>query len=147
MNWLAVVQLGIIIPTVLVVLSLVGIFVRRRWLSSRGAVFDCALRVNKSSAIGGWAAGFARYEGEVLTWYRVFALTWRPRMAVERRQINVVGRRDPEPSEALELFSASDRIVVLEAQGRHWELAMTPESITGLLSWLEGASPAESDYR
>ena len=56
----------------------------------------------------------------------------------------------PDPVEAVAL-NADNRILRVETlQGdtdREWELAMSPESLTGLLSWLEAAPAGCSEGR
>ena len=50
----------------------------------------------------------------------------------------------PDPVEAVAL-SADEKVLRIEMHDGHveteWELAMSQESLTGLLSWLEAAPP------
>ena len=51
--------------------------------------------------------------------------------------------REPDPIEAVAL-NADQRVIRVatnEADDIGWELAMSPDSLTGLLSWLEAAPP------
>ena len=51
--------------------------------------------------------------------------------------------RDPDPIEAVALSSDQTvvRVAVPGQPDQFWELAMSAESLTGLLSWLEAAPP------
>ena len=143
MEWLYAfeVLVGTIIAACL--LFLVWMFVRRRWLSGRGGVFDCALRVHRRGIH--WNLGMARYEGERLLWYRIFSLDMGPYLELDRKRTTWVGQRAPTEEETMVLFD-DHQVVTLagvdKAGGaREYELAMTPGSVTGLMSWLEASPP------
>ncbi|MGD8213566.1 DUF2550 domain-containing protein [Aestuariimicrobium sp. Y1814] len=143
MDWLVALEvvLGIIIG--LCLLFLVWLFVRRRWLSGRGGVFDCALRVEGKRHH--WHLGMARYAGEQLHWYRVFSWDIRPRLVLDRQQTSWAGQRPPTDEETMVLFT-NHQVVALAGVDRRghprtYELAMTPASVTGLMSWLEASPP------
>jgi hypothetical protein len=156
-GWLSAVEvIGTIL--VLMVVVLVGLAVRRRWLSRHGGTFECSLlRHRDSAAVGddhatpstGWVLGVARYSGDRLEWFRFFSLTWWPSLAFPRSEVAVLDHRPPTPAEAVALY-ADQEVVTLsigtgtEASRRH--LAMTPESLTGMLSWLEAAPPGIEPY-
>jgi hypothetical protein len=92
--------------------------------------------------------GMARYQGDVFQWYRAFSLFPAPSAQLPRTAIHITGRRQVDDLEAMSLFS--DHVVVdLAANGAlpHRELSMTPDSLTGLLSWLEAAPPGGHSYR
>jgi hypothetical protein len=61
--------------------------------------------------------------------------------------VRVLETRDPDAVEAVALY-AEQRIVRFEIaepnEPEQWELAMSPDSLTGLLSWLEAAPPGVS---
>lgn len=140
----AVVVLEVLLVTIVVaaVLFLVWLFVRRRWLSSRGGLFDCALRHPTRDR---WLLGMARYDGDELEWYKVFSLNVVPNLSVHRRRAEWQGRRAPSAEEAMVLFTDHE-VVTLDTvdrkhRARRLELAMTPASATGLMSWLEASAP------
>lgn len=149
MEWLQVLELVAFAVLLLLVLPLAWLFSRRRWLSAQGGVFDCGLRLRDQVPGGGWSLGLARYQGNVLEWYRVFSFTFRPRLRLDRDQTSMVGRRDPDQVEALVLF-ADHQVVRLREAGdsgpRDWELAMDRDLVTGLMSWLEAAPPGSGRY-
>lgn len=140
MEWLDVVVIGVLIALVLVVLPLVWLFGRRRWLSRSGGLFDCSLRSINAASSTGWVLGAARYSGEYLEIFRIFALSFTPKWQFRRRTMEIVSSRLPEPVEAVVLFEGQ-HIARVKIDGEEWEVAMDPQSLTGLMSWLEAAPP------
>jgi hypothetical protein len=141
-GWLGVAE-GVALLVFLLVLSLVLLGVRRRWLNRLGGTFDCSLRLNVTTPGAGWTLGVGRYNEGILEWFRFFSYALRPRKVFQRAEVRVLGTRDPDPVEAVAL-NADNRILrveILDGVDREWELAMSPESLTGLLSWLEAAPP------
>jgi hypothetical protein len=149
-SWLGVLEVGVAI-VVLVLLAILVLAARRRWLAREGGTFECSARLRTSSPSGGWALGVARYNGEMLEWFRFFSYAFRPRISMRRAEVHVVDSREPDPIEALALYEGQ-RVVTLAGNAvtpprkpvgeqDRWELAMDPESLTGLLSWLEAAPP------
>lgn len=124
----------------LVVLAFVFLAVRRRVLLRGNGTIDCSLRRTEGSMGRGWVLGVARYEGDVLKWYRVFSFSARPREVVSRRDLTVRQRRRPEGPEALAV-TAGAVVVEIRAGRRKLELAMTEGALTGFLAWLESAPP------
>lgn len=129
----------------LAVFSLVLLAVRRRWLARQGGTFECSLRLDTSSPSTGWVLGVARYHDGMLQWFRFFSYSWRPRKEFLRSAVRVLETRDPNAVEAVSLYD-DQRIVRFELSGeaelaQRWDLAMSPDSLTGLLSWLEAAPP------
>ena len=133
----------------LLVLAVLGLALRRRWLSRQGGTFECSLRVSTTSPGMGWALGVARYNEENLEWFRFFSFSFAPRTIFLRSQVNVLESREPDPVEAVSLY-AGQRIVRIDtandSEPHSWELAMSEESLTGLLSWLEAAPPGVVGY-
>ena len=145
-GWLGVAEvLGALV--LLLVLALVGLALRRRWLARQGGTFECSLRLHTTSPSSGWVLGVGRYNEDLLEWFRFFSYSWRARKSFPRREVRVLDTRDPDPVEAVSLY-AEQRIVrfeiVVDGEQQEWELAMSPDSLTGLLSWLEAAPPGLS---
>ncbi|MBA8795539.1 hypothetical protein FHX74_003175 [Friedmanniella endophytica] len=125
-------------------LALLVLGLRRRWLSRKGGTFECSLRLRAATGGGGWALGVARYSGEQLEWYRFFSYRFAPRKAFPRRDVRVLASRPPDPAEAVALYSGQQVVEIedrAEVPARRWQLAMSGDSLTGLLSWLEAAPP------
>jgi Protein of unknown function (DUF2550) len=144
-GWLQVV-LGLVVLISLFALLLVLLAARRRWLDRFGGTFECSVRLRVTTPGAGYGLGVARYSEGALEWFRYFSFSLRPRVAFRRGTFDVLDTREPTPVEALAL-STDQRIVLIEStevaapEGWEWELAMSPESLTGLLSWLEAAPP------
>ncbi|CAA9287020.1 MAG: hypothetical protein AVDCRST_MAG48-204 [uncultured Friedmanniella sp.] len=138
---------GLGILVVLLALALVLLAARRRYLARQGGTFECSLQLSTTTPGAGWVLGVGRYNGGDLEWFRFFSYSWRPRKSFPRREVRVLETRDPDPVEAVSLY-AEQRIVSFEVVGetdpQQWSLALSPDSLTGLLSWLEAAPPGLS---
>jgi hypothetical protein len=146
-GWLGVAEI-LVLVAVCIALPLVLLGARRRWLARLGGTFECSLRLRPASSRGGWSLGIGRYNDEVLEWFRFFSFALRPRKSFVRREVHVIDNRLPTPVEAGSLY-ADQRIVSIAVRG-DWpetcDLAMSPGSLTGLLSWLEAAPPGLLRY-
>lgn len=93
--------------------------------------------------------GVARYSGEDLQWFRFFSLRWWPTITYRRRDIAIVDHRMPSPAESLSLYADQEIVSLAVGSGTSLhkrDLAMTPDSLTGMLSWLEAAPPGVGQY-
>jgi hypothetical protein len=65
-------------------------------------------------------------------------------MVFPRLNVRVLETRIPDPVEAVAL-KTGEKVLRIEIHDGHteaeWELAMSQDSLTGLLSWLEAAPP------
>ncbi len=142
-------EFGQIIAVVVaaLVLSLAILWIKRRWLSSRGGAFDCGLQIMNGKPA--WMLGMALYEQDCLEWYRAFSLVPRPKIVIRRGSVNLIDRRIPDESEAFLLYDASEILqlnIVEGSKNRVVELAMTTDSVVGLLSWLEAGPRTGVSY-
>jgi len=142
-GWLGVVEiLALIIGLFLLALLLLAL--RRRWLDRLGGTFECSLRLRMTTPGAGWVLGVARYSEGILEWFRFFSYSPRPRVTFRRGAVRVLESRDPDPIEAVAL-NADQRVIRVapteQPDDQGWELAMSADSLTGLLSWLEAAPP------
>lgn len=141
MDWVGITEWVALALVLVLLVPVVFLGVRRRWLSRQGGLFDCSVRLSAKSPGAGWALGVARYSGDNLEWFRVFSVALRPRLIFPRSQARAGAQRDPDPIESVFLYD-EQRVLTLElADGSSWELAMSSASLTGLLSWLESAPP------
>ncbi len=125
----------------LVLLAIVALlFVRRYVIARMTGTIRLYVRVSTLVAGRGWAPGFARFSGDQLRWYRLFSLAVRPRRVLTRRGLAVESRRSPMGSERLSLPADW---VILRCTSHHApvEIAMSPTTVAGFLSWLEAAPP------
>jgi hypothetical protein len=145
MDWLLpLTQVVAVTLGVVIAIPLAWLFGRRRWLSRKGGLFDCCLRLSNSAPGTGWVLGVARYNGPHLEWFRTFSLSVHPRKVFDCSAIEAGAQRDPAPDEAALLMNDQRIIELRRIDGRAWELAMSPDSITGLLSWIDAAPPVEA---
>jgi hypothetical protein len=127
---------------VLVLIGLIALALRRRFLTRSGGTFDCSLRLRPGGYGKGWALGIGRYAGDSLEWYRVFSYSARPRQVLSRRDLEIVDRRPPVGPEVFSLLAGAV-VVKCHHDDRFVEFAMSPEALTGFLAWLESAPPGQ----
>jgi hypothetical protein len=127
---------------VLILVGLVLLALRRRFLTRGGGTFDCSLRLRAGGHGKGWALGIGRYAGDSLEWYRVFSYAARPREVLARRDLEILDRRAPVGPEVFSLLAGAV-IVMCRDNERSVEFAMSPEALTGFLAWLESAPPGQ----
>lgn len=139
----------VLVLVLLLILALALLAARRRFLARQGGTFECGLRLGTSSPRSGWVLGVARYNDERLEWFRFFSYWPGPRKTFLRCDVSVMHAREPDSVEASSLY-VGQRIVALhtsdDSDSQVWELAMSAESLTGLLSWLEAAPPGVVGY-
>ena len=146
MDWLGITELVALILVILLLVPVLFLGVRRRWLSREGGLFDCSVRLSTETTGTGWVLGVARYSGDNLEWFRAFSVSLRPRVIFPRSQSHAGAQREADPIESVLLYD-DQRILCLElSDGRSVEVAMAVASLTGLLSWLESAPPG-AHYR
>lgn len=139
---------GVVVAIVaLVLLPIVWLITRRRWLARRGALFDCSVRLRTTTPGTGWVLGVARYRDDRLEWFPSFSLSLRPRLVFERPLTRTRGQRQPDQYESLLLMDDQRVIRLQRAEADSWELSMAHEALTGLLSWLEAAPPGQGYQR
>ena len=103
------VVVAIAVAVAFVGLVLVVLALRRRVLLRPAGSIDMSLRTRFGRIGGGWALGVGRYTGEDLHWYRLFALTVKPARTLSRRELQVIGRRQPSGAESWMLWKSSNR--------------------------------------
>ena len=93
----------------LVLAPFVLLYLRRRWLTGQGGLFDCAYRNSEQTPGSGWVLGMARYRGESLEWFRAFSLSLWPKRVFSRVGMMYVSQRPPAGLEAIALFEEPRR--------------------------------------
>lgn len=139
MTWLAAID-GVGALLGLALLALLALVVRRRVIARKGGTFDCSLRLKSGQHGKGWVLGIGRYAGDALEWYRVFSFSLRPRRVLRRAGLDVVDRRTPTGVEVWSLLAGSVVLSCRDDAGQV-ELAMSRDSLTGFLSWVESSPP------
>jgi hypothetical protein len=134
-------DIGFGILAVVVFLGL--LFARRAFIARSGGTIEVGVRLSTLLPGRGWAAGLGRFAGDELRWYRMFSFSIRPRRVLSRRGLVVDRRRSPDGAERLVL--PADWVVV-RCLNHHapTEIAMAERTLTGFLSWVEGAPPGSS---
>ncbi len=159
MDALAWAEIAALVVVLVGVTPLVWLFLRRRWLARQGSMFECSLRLKATTSGAGWVLGVARYSEEDLEWFRVFSLSFQPRLRFNRPRTRALDDRLPNPIESVLLFDGQRVVALSVVEGERdlpdqplperaanpgeWELAMSQDALTGLRSWLEAAPPGE----
>ncbi|WP_052460163.1 DUF2550 domain-containing protein [Tessaracoccus massiliensis] len=138
--WEIIVTALIVIAFVL--LPFILLYLRRRWLTGQGGLFDCAYRISEVTPGSGWVLGMARFRGENLEWFRSFSLSLRPKKVFPRVGTTYVHQRQPAGLEAIALFEDSMIVTLRDrASGATSSLSMDRDQVLALMSWLESAPP------
>lgn len=126
----------------LAVVTVVWLVTRRWWISRRRLTFELSVSPRDGGARTGrgWTLGIGRYDGDRLEWFRVFSFSLRPKRVFDRGFLYVRLRREAQGPEAYALFSGH---VVVECDTIEGpvQLAMSPQSLTAMMAWLEAAPP------
>lgn len=124
-----------------VVVGLVSLSLRRRFLARRGGAIELSFRLKPEGKRGrGWVLGTGLFVGDDLQWFRVFSFSNRPRRTLSRRDLRVVDRREPVGAETYALLKGAEILELRSSSGNH-EIALEPSAITGFLAWLEARPP------
>jgi hypothetical protein len=120
----------------LVLLVIVSILARQRFMLRAPGAIPVALRLTQRSSR--WQYGVARYVAEELRWYRSLGFGTRPTRVVRRGELSVLGRRAPVESERMSLPAHA---VIVDCRDPAGELAFAfgEGAYTGFVSWLESA--------
>ena len=152
MSWWEAILDILALVLILVLLSFVLLFVRRRLLSRGGGIFECSLRTrlpqrgNAAASARGWRLGLGRYTGDQLEWFRIFSFAMRPKYTFNR-PMTVGSRRVPHGAEAFSLYAGHVVVAVQLDDGRSIELAMSQNALMGFLAWTEAAPPGYDRMR
>lgn len=132
-----------VVGAVLLLVALVLVwFAVRRLRALRSGGVHAALRTRFDDTGKGWHLGVGRYQGDEFVWFRVLSLRPGPDRIISRSNLEIADRRDPSGPE-LYSMPPSSRVIRFrfrEATG-DVEIAMSPDALTGFLSWLESAPP------
>ena len=113
--------------------------VRRIQLRRTLGTFDASILTPK----GKWMMVICRYGGGHLDLLRFFSVSPIPRFVLQRRGLDITGRRQPDDQEA-QLIPPGFVIVELTRNGEELLLAMDYQDYTGFSSWLEAGPIAGS---
>lgn len=140
-DWWSVGATVLVLAIIVIVVPLVGLIMRRRWLSQRGWVFDCSLR-SLTTPSSGWMLGVARFHGETVEWYRVFSWSLKPMVTFVRGTVDVSPTRRPEAGDDVGLGTEA-RLIDVTGPTVNVSLATSPADMMAFLSWVESAPPGE----
>jgi hypothetical protein len=137
------VDVTVVVGTVLLLVAAVLVWLAlRRLRALRSGGVHAALRTRLDDSSKGWHLGVGRYQGDEFVWFRVLSLRPGPDRVISRSALEIADRRDPSSPE-LYSMPPSSRVVRFHEAGAaaDVEIAMSPDALTGFLSWLESAPP------
>lgn len=137
--WLWLVD-SLAIIVLLGVLFVGGLVARRRWIARKGVTFELSVNHGAEHSAKGWMLGVAVYGDDAFDWYRTFSFSPRPRHRFGRGEVLIEGRREPVGAESYALHDGHLIVQTENAAGVR-QFALSANSLTGLLSWLESSPP------
>lgn len=135
MKPIATIELVLVVALALLVVCIVFVWLRRRYISGGKPLMLCAI----SSGDRRWRLGLARIEGDRLDWFSVVGPSLRPAHEWLRNDLDLgapgrLGEAVPGlPPDAVSVTGRS--------RSTHYELAMSPAAYTALRAWLESSPP------
>lgn len=139
-DWWGWTELAVVVIFIGLAAPVLGIYGRRRWLAASGRVFDCSLRPADATPGAGWMLGAARYSADRLEWYRVFSLSFRPWIVIDRTRTQVEVTRVPDALESA-FLDPGQRIATFSGVDEGVSISLSQQDFTALLSWMEGGLP------
>jgi hypothetical protein len=113
---------------------------RRMLLQRPVGSFACSVRLGGAANRKGFAYGVGRYHGDRVEWFEIFSFSPKPRHVFARHDLQLKGRRPARAEEAHGL-PASTMVLECAHAGTLLEFAMTPDTLTGFMAWVEAAPP------
>jgi hypothetical protein len=137
------VDITVVIGTALLLVAAVLVWLAlRRLRALRSGGVHAALRTRFDDSGKGWHLGVGRYQGDEFVWFRVLSLRMGPDRVISRSALEIADRRDPFGPELYSMPPSSRVLRFRETGGAaDVEIAMSPDALTGFLSWLESAPP------
>lgn len=120
----------------LLIVLIVGFVIRRSLLLRGNGAVEIWIKLSQRR----WSLGVGWFDGDELSWYRVFSLSPRPDRVLVRGQLEVLERRQPSERDAI-VLPRKTVILVCQTPNRVEQVAMSAGAVNGLLSWLEASPP------
>ena len=130
--------LGLVV--VLGIIALIVLVVLRRAIVARAGSFDVSWRRRRAADDRGWLLGQARYRGGQLCLYRAFSVLPTAALILNRDDFTLGPVRPPIGAEP-DLLPPGVVIVPGAATGIAIEMALSPDALTALRSWVESRPP------
>jgi hypothetical protein len=136
------VDITVVVGAVLLLVAAVLVWLAvRRLRALRSGGVHAALRTRFDDPAKGWHLGVGRYQGDEFVWFRVLSIRPGPDRIISRSALEIADRRDPSGPELYTMPPSSRVLRFREIGDAEIEIAMSPDALTGFLSWLESAPP------
>lgn len=129
----------------LAIVAIVMVTVRRSTLARAGAV-NISWRFDMARPGHGWVLGQGRFDGPNLLLYRSFSPLPMSARRLSRERLTLGERRCPAGTET-DLLPVGSVIITCTDGGTPFELAVSEQVSTGVLSWLESLPPSSPAHR
>lgn len=135
MTPLVTVELVLAVVVGVLLLSLLFVWLRRRWISGGNPLMICAVSTGQSR----WRLGLARIAGDSFDWFSVVGPSLSPEHSWTRHELDL-GAPAPlaDPVPGLPPDAVSVRGISANSD---YELALSPAAYTALRAWLESSPP------
>ncbi|KGN35057.1 hypothetical protein N802_02325 [Knoellia sinensis KCTC 19936] len=135
MSAIATVELVLAVVLALIVLFIVYIWLRRRYISGGKPLMLCAINTGDRR----WRLGLVRIAGDRLDWFSVVGPSPRPAHSWLRHDLDLgAPKRLPDAVPGLPADAIS---VVGRSRSTDYELAMSTAAYTAVRAWLESSPP------
>lgn len=121
-------------------IALIVIVILRRAILTRAGSFDVSWRHGQARDDRGWLLGQARYRGGRLCLYRSFSVLPGAALVLHRDELTLGAVRSPIGAEP-DLLPPGVVIVPGSTAEAAFEVALSPDSLTALRSWVESRPP------
>lgn len=135
MTLLVTAELVLAVVIGVLLLSLLYVWLRRRWISGGKPLMLCAV----STGHRRWRLGLARIAGDNLDWFSVVGPSLRAEHSWMRHELDLGAPSllsDPVPGLPVDAVSVSGI-----SANSDYQLAMSPAAYTALRAWLESSPP------
>ena len=131
---------GVGLVILICVIALIVAVAVRRAILMRAGGFDVSWRRNPTPDDRGWLLGQARFRGGRLGLYRSFSVLPAAALTMDRDAMTLGAVRAPIGAEP-DLLPPGVLIVPGAAAGTAFEIALAPDALTALRSWVESRPP------
>ena len=137
MDILTIIGSGLLIAVLIVGALFVWAVIRMRLLYRRVGSFECTVTPIGKDA---WRSGIAMFGAQYITWYPSMGLSRKPELSFSRQRLEVIDHHG-EDSETHSL------VAHISCNGKEMLWCMSEDSLSGLVSWMDAAPPAEEPTR
>ncbi|ANE03783.1 DUF2550 domain-containing protein [Corynebacterium crudilactis] len=130
-----------------VVVAVLAVILLAAWrfftLRSKGT--SVILRELPQNGVHGWRHGLFRYNGNKLEYFKLRSLLPMSNLTLDRLSVTLLDRRDPVSDEAV-FMSKGVKVLHIQSNDDHIEIALNTHSEMAFTAWLEAAPDARAEH-